>query len=68
MLILKKNEEIKYLSPESSLIPILKNEGWSIEGEDNIETLREEADKLGIEYHHKAGAKKLKELIEEAKK
>ena len=32
------------------------------------ELLQEELDKLGIKYHHKAGVKKLKELLTEAKK
>lgn len=74
MLILIKGGNKKFLDDESTLIPLLKKEGWVVEGEetideptDDIEALKAEATALGIEYHHKAGVKKLKELIEAAK-
>lgn len=41
----------------------LIEQGWTLEGDDNIDELKAKADELGIKYHHKAGVDKLKELI-----
>lgn len=56
------------------VIERLKKEGWVEEGKkavanssDEIEALREEATALGIEFHPRTGAVKLKELIEAKK-
>ena len=72
MLKLIKGESVKILDPQSTLIPVLKEQGWKVEGEkdeDNaLAELRAEAEKLGLKVHHKAGAEKIRELIEEAKK
>ena len=72
MLKLIKGESVKILDPQSTLIPVLKKQGWKVEGEkdeDNaLAELRAEAEKLGLKVHHKAGAEKIRELIEEAKK
>lgn len=45
--------------------PKKKTEKAEKEDDSELEELRSEADELGIEYHHKAGVKKLKELIAE---
>ena len=45
--------------------------GWVVEGDESdadIEALKAEADKLGIEYSPRIGAKTLAERIAEAKK
>lgn len=73
MLTLKKGDAVKFLSPESSLIKVLKFEGWEVEGEkkqesDDLLDLRAQAEALGLKVHHKAGAEKIKEMIEAAKK
>lgn len=71
MIRLTKGESVKFLDPQSSLIPFLKHEGWAAEGDekadDDLASLRAEAEALGIKFHHKAGAAKLAELIAEAK-
>jgi hypothetical protein len=70
MLKFVKDNAVKFISPESSLIPILRHEGWTVEGETvapDLEALRAEAGALGLKVHHKTGAEKLAELIAEAK-
>jgi hypothetical protein len=81
MIKLTKGEGVKFLSPESSLIPMLVHEGWEAEGsgnkkpaeaipvvaDDKLAELRAEAEALGLSVHHKTGVAKLTELIEEAK-
>ncbi|TXH18925.1 MAG: hypothetical protein E6R03_01320 [Hyphomicrobiaceae bacterium] len=66
MITLVKDGSQKFLDENSTLIPVLKSQGWVVEGEevDDVEALKAEATALGIEFHHKSGAKKLKELIE----
>ena len=75
MIVLKKNDATKILSPESDLINLLKHEGWLVEGEelkappadDDLDALRAEAEALGLKPHHKAGADKIREMIAQAK-
>lgn len=79
MVVLKKGEATKILSPESSLIEKLKFEGWAVDGEEvkveavkvavdvDLDALRAEAEALGLKVHHKAGADKIREMIAEAK-
>lgn len=75
MVKLVKGDAVKVLDDQSSLIPVLKFEGWAVEGEekevvkiDELDALKAEAEALGVKVHHKAGAEKIKELIAEAKK
>lgn len=69
MLEFKKNGKLKLIDPESNLIPLLKADGWIVEGEEkavpDIDELKAKADALGLKYHHKTGAEKLAKLIEE---
>lgn len=69
MLEFKKDGNLKLIDPESNLIPLLKADGWVVEGEEetalDIDELKAKADALGIKYHHKTGAEKLAKLIEE---
>ena len=72
MITLKKDGSVKFLSPDSVLIDILKNDGWKADnlksdGSD-IGDLKIEADSLGIEYHPNIGVAKLTDKIEKAKK
>lgn len=74
MLTLKKGEDVKILSLESTLIDRLKADGWTVDGEtvsensDNeLDDLRAEAKALGIEVHHRAGVDKIREMIATAK-
>lgn len=67
MLTFKKGDAVKFIDPESSLIPVLKHEGWKAEGEEDLDALRAEAEALGLKPHHKAGADKIRQMIEEAK-
>lgn len=66
-LVFKKDEGIKYIDPESKLIPILKADGWKC---DDIPDEREEAMKkaedLGIKVHHKAKTETILAKIKEA--
>jgi len=66
-----KDDCVKIIDPESSLIPVLKEQGWLVEGEksleDELEALKAEADALGVKYHHKSGVEKLSALIAQAK-
>jgi len=71
MVTLIKDGGVKYLSDDSSLIPDLKKDGWVCEGEEispDIEALKEEANKLGLKYHHRCSYETIKKLIEEAQK
>lgn len=34
MITLKKDDGVKVVSPESALIPLLKKQGWVVEGEE----------------------------------
>jgi hypothetical protein len=70
MVTLTKGDAVKVLSPESSLIEVLKKDGWLVEGEkpeNDRDALLAEAKALGIDVHHKTGADKLKLLIAAAK-
>lgn len=73
MITFKKGDWVKYIDLSSTLIDVLKSEGWKAEGEVNVEpengidALRAEAEALGIKVHHKTGAEKLAALIAEAK-
>jgi hypothetical protein len=73
MITFTKGESVKFIDEGSSLIPLLKLDGWKAEGEAedvfeaDIEELRAEAEALGIKVHHKAGVSKIVELIKEAK-
>ncbi len=70
MIKLHKDGEFKMLDDSSSLIPVLKKSGWVIDGEEpslDIDALKQEAEKLGIKFHHKSSAATIKKLIEEAK-
>jgi hypothetical protein len=67
-----KGEGVKHVSEGSDIIPRLRADGWVVEGEtlenaDDLEALRAEAIALGLNPHHKAGAAKLKEMIEAAR-
>lgn len=70
MLTFVKGDAVKLIDPESSLIGVLKQDGWKVEGDqsvdDELEALRTEALALGLKVHHKAGADKIKAMIEEA--
>lgn len=69
MITLKKDGSTKLVDEGSVLIPILKGDGWLIDGEavtDDLETLRAKADVMGIKYHHKAKAETIAKMIEEA--
>jgi len=82
MLKLTKGDAVKFLSPESSLIAKLEFEGWAVEGSevkeslttavevknDELDALRAKAEALGLKPHHKAGAEKIKEMIEAVEK
>lgn len=75
MLKFTKGDAVKLIDPESKLIPVLKEQGWVVEGgkaedtdkDSELEALKAEADAMGLKYHHKAGAEKLADLIAEAK-
>ncbi len=71
MVTMKKAQATKILSPESSLIPLLKEEGWVVEGEEcgdepSITDLRQQARDLGLTFHPATGAERLKARIQEA--
>lgn len=71
MITLTKNGGTKVISDESTLIQALKDDGWSIDGEDHsvdldLIAIRTIADEMGIKYHHKAKAETIAKLIEEA--
>lgn len=69
MLTFTKGESVKYIDPNSSLIERLVADGWvtdKVEVDDEREALKEQAEALGIKVHHKAGADKIRALIEEA--
>ena len=83
MLAFKKGEATKFLSPKSSLIPLLVSDGWEVEGgggnqklvdaltevaEEELSALRAKAESIGLKVHHKAGPDKIREMIAEAKK
>lgn len=69
-----KDAGVKVLSPESSLIPLLLDDGWVEEGaevkKDDVEidkaALLEKARGLGLDVHHATGAAKIVKMIEEA--
>lgn len=70
MITLLKDGGVKCLDDSSSLIPVLKKAGWVVDGEEpslDIDALKQEAEKLGIKFHHKSSAATIKKLIEEAK-
>jgi hypothetical protein len=74
MLTFKKGDWVKFIDPSSTLISVLKAEGWKAEGEvevakedSNLDALRAEAEVLGLKVHHKTGAEKLSALIAEAR-
>lgn len=73
MLKFVKGDDVKFIDQDSTLIQILKDGGWVVEGEpkaeegdDERELLKAQAEALGIKVHHKAGADKIRALIEEA--
>lgn len=69
MLTFTKGDRVKYIDPNSSLIERLVADGWvtdKVEVDDEREALKEQAEALGIKVHHKAGADKIRALIEEA--
>lgn len=55
-----------------AVIDLLKSDGWKVEGEKEPENdtelaeLRAQAEALGLKVHHKAGADKIRQMIEEA--
>ena len=64
---LTKGEDVKLIDPKSSLIAVLQENGWKLDGandESELDALKAKADELGLKYHHKAGVDKLKELID----
>ena len=81
MLIFKKDDAVKFIDPQSTLIPILRAAGWRIKGEpdlaeqvtedqsaqDELAALRDKARTLGLEFHPRTGDEKLKGLIAEAR-
>lgn len=67
MITLYKDGGVKILDDESCLIPILKADGWAVDGEDERSALMAEAESLGIKVHHKAGVEKIRELIASAR-
>jgi len=71
MLKLIKGEDVKILSPESSLIQKLLENGWVKEGDQKkdgeLEALRAEAEALGLKVHPRTGVEKLKADIAQAK-
>ena len=71
MLKLIKGEDVKILSPESSLIQKLLENGWVKEGDQKkdgeLEALRAEAEALGLKVHPRTGIEKLKADIAQAK-
>lgn len=73
MITLIKGENKKILDDNSGLIPLLKGDGWIVEGEeikadDELAKVKAEAEALGLKVHHKAGIDKIKAMIEEASK
>lgn len=70
MLTFTKENAVKYVDHESTLIDVLRKNGWKVEGEkdvdEELEALRAEAELLGLKVHHKTGVDKLRELIAEA--
>jgi len=55
MITLKKGDAVKYIDPSSTLIPVLKADGWKAESKievvqenNDLESLRAEAEALGI--------------------
>lgn len=76
MLTFKKDEAVKILDENSSLIPLLLAEGWAVDGLKKQEKkafdvmelseLREKAEKLGLSVHHKAKASTIQKMIDEA--
>ncbi len=74
MLTFKKADGVKYVDPNSALIPLLVEQGWvsddapkAKEVDGDLDALRAEAEALGLKVHHKTGAEKLAALIAEAK-
>lgn len=70
-----KGDSVKFVDEVSTLADALLNDGWHVEGEepkngqvDELAALRAQAEAMGLKPHHKAGAEKIRELIEEAKK
>lgn len=74
-MILTKGNDKKILDDNSKLIPVLREQGWLVEGEEAVEktdeldreALKAEANALGIEYPKNIKNEKLKELIEATK-
>lgn len=72
---LTKGGDSKFLSPTSSLIPLLLESGWKKEGcadsrssdEDERQALLREAKSLGLSVHHKLGVEKLQKAVLEAR-
>ncbi len=66
---LTKGDAVKFLDDNSTLLEVLKDNGWVVEGEEvnELDALKSEAEALGLKPHHKAGVEKLKEMIAEAK-
>ena len=67
MLTFVKDDQIKHVDPESTLIQRLKDAGWKQEGdeevEDDLEAIRAKAEALGIKVHHKAKAETILKAI-----
>lgn len=71
MLKFTKGDSVKFIDPESKLIPRLIADGWKSDDMDTPEeetriSLLEKAKELGLNLHHRTGIEKLKEAIEKA--
>lgn len=70
MLKFVKDSGFKVVDESSSIIPILSENGWIIEGDEqalDLDDLRAKAEELGLKPHHKAGPNKIADMIKEAK-
>lgn len=83
MLAFRKGDATKFISPGSSLIPLLVGDGWEVEGgggnqklvdaltevaEEELSVLRDQAEAIGLKVHHKAGPDKIRDMIAKAKR
>jgi len=68
MLTFKKDDFVKYIDPQSDLVPLLKDAGWVVEGDEPTEDddLKSQAKKLGIRGAHLMKAETLEAKIKEA--
>lgn len=70
MLKFEKDGNVKLIDPNSQLIPILKEDGWIVEGgkvsdDDRLEKAKKRASELGLKVHHKAKAETIEAQIAE---